>query len=204
MRVHQLLIKHSSVAEAEGYGSQIFSGLDTEAFSIREDNQSIVDTAGLVDEDMLTAGGQSEEFEEEENDLNTTPSISPAPPKWQPRAQVKNAKQQMPQRQSARIEKLKSQSPTREVSPRRPASKGGRGRPRINQAGPNQARKKSDKEWEVEKILESRIDSETYEHFYKVKWKGFSAKESTWEPKVNLTHCRESIEKFEAGNKQQD
>jgi hypothetical protein len=52
-------------------------------------------------------------------------------------------------------------------------------------------------EWEVEKIVESQIDALTQEHFYRVKWKGYSAKLNTWEPKKNLSHCRKAIQDFE-------
>ncbi|KAF5017730.1 hypothetical protein F66182_10328 [Fusarium sp. NRRL 66182] len=52
-------------------------------------------------------------------------------------------------------------------------------------------------EWEVEKILDSQIDGQTSEHFYLVKWKGFASKENTWEPKKNLSNCRNLIQDFE-------
>jgi hypothetical protein len=52
-------------------------------------------------------------------------------------------------------------------------------------------------EWEVEMIVGSRIDADSLEHFYEVKWEGFSSKENTWEPKLNLTGCHKAIEEYE-------
>lgn len=46
-----------------------------------------------------------------------------------------------------------------------------------------------DKEWEVEKILDDRIDEDAV-HYFRVKWKNFSVFESTWEPKKNLAKCK--------------
>lgn len=54
-----------------------------------------------------------------------------------------------------------------------------------------------DREWEVEKIIASKIDEHTREHFYLVKWKGFAAKENTWEPKKNLGRCHQAIQEYE-------
>ncbi|KAM3453263.1 hypothetical protein MY3296_003854 [Beauveria thailandica] len=53
-------------------------------------------------------------------------------------------------------------------------------------------------DWEVEKIVDARIEAETYVHWYRVKWKGWSAKHNTWEPKKNLASCQDLIEEFEA------
>jgi hypothetical protein len=55
----------------------------------------------------------------------------------------------------------------------------------------------SQTEWEVEKILDSGIDGPTGVHLYLVKWKGFSSKENTWEPKKNLGNCLKLIQEFE-------
>ncbi|PQK11029.1 hypothetical protein BB8028_0002g13470 [Beauveria bassiana] len=52
--------------------------------------------------------------------------------------------------------------------------------------------------WEVEKIVDARIEAETYIHWYRVKWKGWSAKHNTWEPKKNLANCQDLIDEFEA------
>lgn len=57
--------------------------------------------------------------------------------------------------------------------------------------------KAADVEWVVEKILDDGIDSETLEHSYLVKWEGCGTEQSTWEPRRNLTGCREAIRRFE-------
>lgn len=52
-----------------------------------------------------------------------------------------------------------------------------------------------DIEYEVEEITGKKISKKGV--FYKVKWKGYSASESTWEPKENLANAEELIEEFE-------
>jgi hypothetical protein len=52
-------------------------------------------------------------------------------------------------------------------------------------------------EWEVEKIVKSQVDAVTREHFYHVKWKGFSNKHNTWEPKKNMGNCSRLVQEFE-------
>jgi hypothetical protein len=53
------------------------------------------------------------------------------------------------------------------------------------------------KEWEVEQIVDSRIDGETLQHWFKVKWQGYTSKHNTWEPKKNLANCKTLVEKYE-------
>jgi len=55
--------------------------------------------------------------------------------------------------------------------------------------------------WEIQSILDSVIEAGTLEHYYLVKWKGYSSKSNTWEPKSNLGNCRAAIEAFERANK---
>ncbi|GJN70548.1 hypothetical protein Purlil1_12201 [Purpureocillium lilacinum] len=55
-----------------------------------------------------------------------------------------------------------------------------------------------DDEWEVDKVVDDRIDAETYVHYYLVQWKGWAPKHNTWEPKRNLSHCWSIIEEYEA------
>ncbi|KAL7808526.1 hypothetical protein V8C44DRAFT_335767 [Trichoderma aethiopicum] len=57
--------------------------------------------------------------------------------------------------------------------------------------------KATKQEWEVEQIVDSMIDEETMEHFFKVKWKGYSSKDNTWEPKKNLANCKDLLEAYE-------
>ena len=52
-----------------------------------------------------------------------------------------------------------------------------------------------DIEYEVEEITGKKISKKGI--FYKVKWKGYSSSEATWEPKENLTNVEELIEEFE-------
>ncbi|KAH6681077.1 hypothetical protein F5X68DRAFT_243193 [Plectosphaerella plurivora] len=49
-----------------------------------------------------------------------------------------------------------------------------------------------EQEWEVEKIIGDIIDDKGVHHF-QVKWKGFPASDNTWEPKLNLTNCKEQM-----------
>jgi len=48
--------------------------------------------------------------------------------------------------------------------------------------------------YEVEKIVRRRKKRGVW--MYRVKWKGFDAKENTWEPEENLTSCKEMLENF--------
>jgi histone-lysine N-methyltransferase SUV39H len=73
-------------------------------------------------------------------------------------------------------------------------SKRGRGRPTTKHqvTSPD-----SDTEWEVEEIVESRIDTTTKKRFYLVKWKGYSSRSNTWEPMKNLGNCSRLVKQFE-------
>lgn len=52
-------------------------------------------------------------------------------------------------------------------------------------------------EWEIERIVGSRIEADTMRHFYLVKWRGFDAKHNTWELKRNLDKCSDAIVAYE-------
>lgn len=52
-------------------------------------------------------------------------------------------------------------------------------------------------EWEVEKIVDSVIEEGTYRHFYKIRWKGHTSKDDTWELKRELGNCQEAIKAYE-------
>ncbi|UNI23661.1 hypothetical protein JDV02_009468 [Purpureocillium takamizusanense] len=56
----------------------------------------------------------------------------------------------------------------------------------------------SSDEWEVDKIVDDRIDADTYVHYYLVQWKGWAPRHNTWEPKRNLLQCWDVIEEYEA------
>ncbi|KAH8386827.1 hypothetical protein KR093_002804 [Drosophila rubida] len=58
-----------------------------------------------------------------------------------------------------------------------------------------------EKEWAVERILDF-VDDDEHGGLYRIRWKGFGAKEDTWEPESNLS-CEGLIEKFKKGLEQQ-
>ncbi|KAL6877017.1 hypothetical protein J3F83DRAFT_727840 [Trichoderma novae-zelandiae] len=77
-----------------------------------------------------------------------------------------------------------------------------RGRPPKEAKGAKPAKaaaggKATKQEWEVEQIVDSMIDEETMEHFFRVKWKGYGSKDNTWEPKKNLANCKHLLEAYE-------
>jgi hypothetical protein len=53
--------------------------------------------------------------------------------------------------------------------------------------------------YEEEYMVEKILDKKKYKGIwkYKVKWEGYSYNECTWEPKENLSNCKEMIERFE-------
>jgi len=55
--------------------------------------------------------------------------------------------------------------------------------------------KEQEKDWEVEKVLESRKKKSGRE--FLVKWKGYGRREATWEPEKNL-NCKDLIKAYEA------
>ncbi|KAK3915413.1 Chromobox protein-like protein 3 [Frankliniella fusca] len=57
-------------------------------------------------------------------------------------------------------------------------------------------------EWEVSKIVDY-VELKDGTRQFLVRWKGFSAKENTWEPEANL-NCSDLIEKFLAQEKKKD
>ena len=59
-----------------------------------------------------------------------------------------------------------------------------------------------EKEWEVEKIMDSRTHNADTE--YLVKWKGYDDKDNTWEPLRNLTNCRQALRDFHQTTKQKN
>lgn len=48
--------------------------------------------------------------------------------------------------------------------------------------------------FEVEAILDYRVNEGKEE--FKVKWKGFSMKDCTWEPSINLEGCMDVVKDF--------
>ncbi|KAK4064035.1 uncharacterized protein Triagg1_9191 [Trichoderma aggressivum f. europaeum] len=104
----------------------------------------------------------------------------------------------------ARAQPAKAQPTKAKSAKAQPAKR--RGRPPAGKATDSKATGKAKgkgQEWEVEKIVDSRIEEETFEHYFRVKWKGFSDKDNTWEPKKNLANCKDLVEAYEkkAGKK---
>ncbi|XP_030380763.1 M-phase phosphoprotein 8 isoform X2 [Scaptodrosophila lebanonensis] len=77
-------------------------------------------------------------------------------------------------------------------------SSAGRGRPSgQKQSKPNADSSDPDKEWAVERIV-SCVEDDEHGILYRIRWKGFGAKDDTWEPESNLS-CHSLIEKFKKG-----
>jgi hypothetical protein len=55
-----------------------------------------------------------------------------------------------------------------------------------------------EKEWEVEYVVDKKIDSKSQETSYLVKWKNYPEDSNTWEPEANLGNCQRVIRLFEA------
>ncbi|KAF3060485.1 hypothetical protein CFAM422_011260 [Trichoderma lentiforme] len=99
--------------------------------------------------------------------------------------------------QPARAQRAKAQPAKAQPAKAQPVKR--RGRP-AGKAKESEATGKANggrKEWEVEKIVDSRIEEETLEHYFRVKWKGFSDKDNTWEPKKNMANCKGLVEAYE-------
>ena len=54
-------------------------------------------------------------------------------------------------------------------------------------------------EWEAEKVVGSRLNSEG-DREYRVKWIGWTSKHNTWEPAVNLVNSFDLITEFDEAN----
>ncbi|KAF4953856.1 hypothetical protein FGADI_5648 [Fusarium gaditjirri] len=154
---------------------------------------------------------------EEESDEEAADGKAAPPAKRQRRSKVNSS---VPPRRSKRVASTASlqDEDASGVKKGKPAAgKGRRGRPpaetRVakSEAVPKRspgrppARKKaargeSTTEWEVEKIIDSQVDADSKVLYYQVKWKGFSNKENTWEPKQNLGKCGKLIKDFEKDN----
>ena len=68
--------------------------------------------------------------------------------------------------------------------------------PGQNPPPPKPVTIKNTDEWEVEKILQHRIDSRTGKTEYFVQWKGFSRGDNSWEPAENLQNAQEKIQEY--------
>ena len=133
-------------------------------------------------------------------ETETKQQLTPTKRKRRTKAEMLAAAPQE-RRASSRISKLQadvSESPKARGGPGRPA-RGLQKSPKQppETSGPPRAPRACNQEWEVEAIMGSRICADTHRHFYEVKWKGFSHKENTWEPKSNLGKCQQAIAELE-------
>ncbi|KAL6794326.1 hypothetical protein J3E68DRAFT_406474 [Trichoderma sp. SZMC 28012] len=99
--------------------------------------------------------------------------------------------------QPARAQRAKAQPAKTQPAKAQPAKRRGRPAGKAKGSEATSTAKGGRKEWEVEKIVDSRIEEETLEHYFRVKWKGFSDKDNTWEPKKNLANCKGLVEAYE-------
>lgn len=51
--------------------------------------------------------------------------------------------------------------------------------------------------------MDEGVDAKTKEAIYLVKWKGYSQKDNTWEPKENLSHADALLKQYEASKKEE-
>jgi hypothetical protein len=65
-------------------------------------------------------------------------------------------------------------------------------RPIIRDPGPLEV--EGEEEYEVEEIIDSERRRDGW--YYRVKWKGYGPESNTWEPKANLEHAEEILEKY--------
>ncbi|KAK4227235.1 hypothetical protein QBC38DRAFT_198298 [Podospora fimiseda] len=108
---------------------------------------------------------------------------------------------------SARLATKAANKPKRDrpkstdTTEKKPTGKPGRDRPKKT-AVPNGGVPAD--EYEVEAIRDSRIDADTMEHFYEVKWKGYPESDNSWEPKTNLKHALDIVKAFDSKKKKQE
>ncbi|KAI9171857.1 Testis-specific chromodomain Y 1 [Paramyrothecium foliicola] len=190
--------------EADGSGLQPFLGPET-TFPLASQPENNQANQIVSEEDDVSRDGDQSPDVAMNDEVGQSTKSRPEPPRQRGRPRGPRAKSQGASRHSARIEKRNQSSGLRgqaSVNSQQPKSlsKRGRGRLRLSRKADSRV---VEKEWEIERIVDSYIDSDTCEHFYQVKWKGFSAKENTWEPKVNLTHCPAILRAYEAEMKRQ-
>ncbi|CAJ2500479.1 Uu.00g033320.m01.CDS01 [Anthostomella pinea] len=59
----------------------------------------------------------------------------------------------------------------------------------------------ANKDYAVEKVVDSRVNKKKATEEYLVKWVGFPVSDNTWEPAENLTHCGQKLVQFLASKK---
>lgn len=55
----------------------------------------------------------------------------------------------------------------------------------------------SDDEYEVDRIIAKRFNPHIQCYEYRIRWKGYTSMDDTWEPKENLTHCDGLLRDFD-------
>lgn len=163
---------------------------------IRQD--SLVSSDILDDDDASSAFSLARETPQTppEDEPDHQPARAKRGRKPKSAHQTKITRTEGPVRRSGRVAKARA-APQTQFAPTTTKSRQARKSQKNVISKPKTAVKTSGREWEVEQIVDSRIDADTYEHFYEVKWKGYSIKENTWEPKTNLSNCLDAIQAFE-------
>lgn len=86
-----------------------------------------------------------------------------------------------------------------EESEKKKASPGKRGRPKNS--GAKGKGGKSTEEYEVQKIIDDEMRGS--KKYYRIRWKGWSAKDDTWEPKSSLS-CPDIIKAYENSKEEEE
>ena len=55
-------------------------------------------------------------------------------------------------------------------------------------------------EYEIERVLDMKVDEPTGVKMYLIRWKGFDSDEDTWETAQNLSHCTTLLRRFESSH----
>lgn len=84
-----------------------------------------------------------------------------------------------------------------ESTEKKKSPKGKRGRPKKDSVTPKSGKPAKKEEYEVLKIVDDEMRSG--KKFYRIRWKGWGAKDDTWEPKTSLS-CPEIIKAYEQSN----
>ncbi|XP_062138645.1 heterochromatin protein 1 [Drosophila sulfurigaster albostrigata] len=100
------------------------------------------------------------------------------------------------------IEEYRKGNPKKNTNDKKTTTKGvGRGRKSAASKQLSKQETDPEKEWAVERIVDF-IEDDEHGGLYRIRWKGFGAKDDTWEPESNLS-CEGLIEKFKKSLEQQ-
>ncbi|KAJ4862407.1 chromo (CHRromatin organization MOdifier) domain-containing protein [Trichoderma breve] len=209
----------AQISSAERFASLVHSPVSPAFKSARSSTRSSLARQLNGSGDTAKSPAQSKDVKDGENGEET--SAAPATPRQSSRRQAKPArkaaspvkrerakrsvdvksairKSGRPARaQPARAQRAKAQPAKAQPAKAQPVKRRGRPAGKAKEFEATGKVKGGRKEWEVEKIIDSRIEEETLEHYFRVKWKGFSDKDNTWEPKKNLANCKGLVEAYE-------